>query len=121
MPFSGKPRKRPAEPINDGLLAALMPSLMKGTGLERRQEVRYPTNDPAKVRLAPGAECVTGTILDISKSGLRIELCAAVARGSRLEVLLASGPVVFGTVRYCRRIADAFHVGLLIEHLVDAR
>jgi hypothetical protein len=113
MALSRKP-----EPINESLLAALMPSLLKGTGLERRQEVRYPTNDPAKVRISPGEECIRGTVLDISKSGLRLELSTPITRGARVEVILTGDAVTFGTVRYCRRVADAYHVGILIEHVV---
>ena len=122
MPLREKPARRlPMEPLNDGFLAALMPSLFQGTGLERRQEVRYQTNDPAQVRLSPGTECVAGTILDISRSGLRIEIGRPITRASRVEIILAGSAVIFGTVRYCRRIADAYHVGILIEHVVDVK
>jgi hypothetical protein len=122
MPLTGKPVPRlPLEPINEGLLAAFMPSLFKGTGLERRKEVRYPTYDPAQVRLSPGGRCISGTILDISRSGLGIELGAFIRRGSRVEIILAGRAVIFGTVRYCRRVAKGHHAGVLIEHVVGVR
>jgi len=122
MPLTGKPvRRPPLEPINEGLLAAFMPSLLKGTGLERRTEVRYQTYDPAQVRLSPGGDCVPGTILDISRSGLRIELGEPIRRDTRVEIILAGRAAIFGTVRYCRRVADAHHAGVLIEHVVGVR
>jgi len=122
VPLTGKPvRRPPLEPINQGLLAAFMPSLFQGTGLERRKEIRYPTYDPVLVRLSPGRACVPGTILDISRSGLRVEIGPPIRRGSRLEIILASRAVIFGTVRYCRRVADAHHAGVLIEHVVDVK
>jgi hypothetical protein len=102
----------------NGLLAALAPWSLIRAGLERRREVRYPTNDPVQVRIRPGEQLLPGTILDISKSGLRIELSTPVARDSRVEIILPTQAVVFGTVRYCRRVADAYHAGVVIDNIV---
>jgi hypothetical protein len=119
---SEKALRRPIlEPVNHALIAALMPSLLDRSGLERRTEVRYPTNDPAQVRLSPGAEPVPGTILDISKSGLRIELTTLVERGTRIEIILTGRAAIFGTVRHCRRMADAYHAGVLVEHVLGVK
>jgi hypothetical protein len=119
MPARGKAIQRMRyEPVDNGLLAALMPSLWKGIGMERRNEVRYPTNDPALVRLSPGKEYVSGTVLEISKSGVRIELNSPITAGSRVEIILPGGAIIFGTIRYSKRVADAQHAGVLIEHVV---
>jgi PilZ domain len=119
MPTRAKTMRRMRyEPVDNGLLAALMPSLWKSIGWERRKEVRYPTNDPALVRLSPGKEYVSGTILEISKSGVRIELNSPITAGSRVEIILPGGAVVFGSIRHCKRVADAQHAGVLIEHVV---
>jgi hypothetical protein len=119
MPGRGRTiRRSPVESVDDGLLAGLMPSLWKGIGLERRNEVRYATHDPARVRLSPGKEYVSGTVLEISKSGVRLELSAPIAAGSRVEIILPGGAVVFGSIRYSKRVADAQHAGVLIEHVV---
>ncbi len=42
---------------------------------ERRREARYPTQDPAELEILPGpSQPIYGTILDVSRSGLRAAL-----------------------------------------------
>jgi hypothetical protein len=41
---------------------------------DRRTEIRYPAQDPAELELLPGpSEPMFGTILDVSRSGLRVQ------------------------------------------------
>jgi hypothetical protein len=91
--------------------------------LERRRDTRYPTNDPAEVEIFPQAAVREGAvILDVSRSGLRVHLRTEAPKGTHLKIrLLKTHLVIFGEVRYCRAVADGFHVGVWIEHMFNAR
>jgi hypothetical protein len=85
---------------------------------DRRTEIRYPAQDPAELELLPGpSEPMFGTILDVSRSGLRVVIPRRIDSGAQVQVKLHHN-VIFGEVRYCRAISGAFHVGLRIKDLV---
>jgi len=87
---------------------------------ERRREARYPTQDPAELQILRGpAEAIYGTVLDVSRSGLRIALRKRINRGEQVKLKLHR-KVIFGEVRYCRAVSDGFHVGVQIEDVVRA-
>jgi hypothetical protein len=97
---------------------AVTQPVLSEEGAERRTEARYPAQDPAELQLLPGpSEPIYGTILDVSRSGLRIALPKRVDRGEQVKVKL-HGSVIFGEVRYCRAASGAFHVGIRIQDLV---
>jgi hypothetical protein len=86
--------------------------------IERRSEARYQTQDPAEIEAIPGpGEPFYGTILDVSRSGLRVALEKRVVRGEHLKVKLHRN-VIFGEVRYCRAVETGFQAGLKIQQLV---
>ena len=85
---------------------------------EKRREIRYPTNDPAQVQVLPHNTRSPATVLDVSRSGLRLELHASVGRGSQIKVILSEQVVIFGEVRYCRRVGDVFQAGVLIQDVI---
>jgi hypothetical protein len=86
--------------------------------IERRSEARYQTHDPAEIEILPGpAVPLYGTVLDVSRSGLRVALSQRISRGQQVEVKLHRN-VIFGEVRYCRAVSNGFHVGLRILDLV---
>ena len=91
--------------------------------LERRRDARYPTSDPAEVEIFPQAAVREGAlILDVSRSGLRVHLKTETPKGTHLKIrLLKTHLIIFGEVRYCRAVADGFHVGVRIEHMFNAR
>lgn len=93
-----------------------------GSSLEKRRDARYPTNDSALIQVLPasGPPIMSATVVDISKSGLRLETQTIIAKGTRIEVMITKPRilVVVGEVRYCRRAGELFHVGVLIENLV---
>src|SRR5882724_549403 len=91
------------------------------TSREKRKEARYPTNDAAEVRVLPSnGETVAATIIDISKSGLRLELGRTLLKGRRLEITISPRKlVIFGEVRYCRRVGGVYQAGVLIEGVVS--
>jgi PilZ domain len=85
---------------------------------ERRAEARYPTHEPAELELLPGpSEPIYGTVLDVSRSGLRVALRQRIARGEQVMVKLQRN-VIFGEVRYCRATPNEFHAGVKIQDLV---
>lgn len=87
---------------------------------EKRRETRYPTNDPAEVQFLPSTGVgLPAKVIDISRSGLRLELETTLGRGTRIEILILPRKLVlFGEVRYCRRSGNVFHAGVLIEGVV---
>src|SRR5579862_3362167 len=88
--------------------------------LERRKERRYPTEDPVVVKLlAPAHEIFPGTVIDVSRSGLRIECAHLVPQFSKLEVIFSiTGQVACGQVRYCRHAGYLFQAGVSVEDIV---
>lgn len=85
---------------------------------ERRSEARYPAQDPAEIELLPGpSELMYGTILNVSRSGLRVALTKRIDRGEQIKVKLHHN-VIFGEVRYCRSVSGGFQAGIRIQDLV---
>jgi hypothetical protein len=103
-------------------VAALAPEIELRKA-ERRAEARYRTQDPAEIEVLPGpgepgpGEPVYGTVLDVSRSGLRIALRKRISRGVQIMVKLNRN-AIFGEVRYCRTVADGFQAGVRIQDLV---
>lgn len=86
--------------------------------VERRSEPRYPTHEPAEIELLPiPGEPLYGTVLDVSRSGLRLSLPRRINRGEQVKVKLHQN-VIFGEIRYCRAVHGGFHAGLKIQDLV---
>lgn len=86
--------------------------------VERRSEARYSTQDPAELEVLAGpTQPIYGTILDVSRSGLRVALPKRIDRGEQVKVKL-QGNVIFGEVRYCRAVSGAFQAGIRIQDLV---
>jgi PilZ domain/Putative zinc-finger len=99
---------------------AAIPRDIEARNAERRREARYPTQDPAELEILPGpSEPIYGTILDVSRSGLRVALRERIGRGEQVMVKLHRN-VIFGEVRYCRPVPGGFHLGVKIQDLVRA-
>ena len=89
------------------------------SGAERRTEARYATNDAAELEILPGpSPAVYGTVLDVSRSGLRLQLPVSIARATHLKVKMRN-TVIFGEVRYCRRASVGYHAGILIQDVIQ--
>lgn len=87
---------------------------------DRRREARYPAQEPAELEMLYGPrEPIYGTVLDVSRSGLRIELPRRIHRGEEVKVKLKEN-VIFGEVRYCRAASGVFQAGIRIDELVRA-
>jgi len=100
-------------------MAALAQSVLPSEqDADRRTEIRYPAQDPAELEiLSRPPETIFGTILDVSRSGLRVALSKRIDRGEQVKVKLHNN-VIFGEVRYCRAVSGAFQVGIRIQDLV---
>jgi len=100
------------------MAAFAQPLLASEEAAERRAEIRYPAQDPAELELLPGpSEPMFGTILDVSRSGLRVVIPKHIDVNAQVQVKLHNN-VIFGEIRYCRAISGAFHVGIRIKDLV---
>ena len=88
---------------------------------DRRREARYQTNDSVEVEaLRGGTQQLQGTIVDVSRSGLCLHVAEAIGRGIDLKIRLAGQLVIFGQVRYCRRVDSGFQVGVAIDDVFFA-
>jgi hypothetical protein len=86
--------------------------------LEKRREARYPTNDPAEVEvLKGGIGPAPATILDVSKSGIRLKLEFTVVRGAEVRITLQRNIIIHGQIRFCRPYEGGFEVGILIQDM----
>ena len=84
--------------------------------LERRREHRYPARDIVEVQVigASGGR-FGGTVLDISRSGMKVEVGKPLSQGAHLEIVLPSRAIILGEARYCRAKNKLYHVGVRIE------
>jgi hypothetical protein len=91
-------------------------SAVKGSAVEdRRSDLRYPSHVPVEIRIFPSdGSSIPATLMDISLSGLQLEIDATVPKGAQIEILLSKQLAVFGEVRHCRRIGAKYRAGILI-------
>ncbi len=88
--------------------------------LQKRRHDRYTVETPGLLRLQETRGGIYAiTVLDVSKSGLRINCPSAVLSDSRVEVKV-HGSTIVGTVRYARSVGYEFHVGIEAELLQTA-
>jgi len=106
------------DPLNPAATALAPSPPVSEEGGERRSEARYAAQDPAEIELLPGPSgLIYGTILDVSRSGLRVALTQRIERGEQIKVKLHHN-VIFGEVRYCRLVSGGFQAGIRIQDLV---
>lgn len=91
--------------------------------LEKRRERRYPVNEAVKVRVFPYAAMpISAKILDVSRSGMKLELPTPMSPGTRIEILMPMTKLaVFGDVRYCRKCGEEYHAGVLIADVIRSK
>ena len=86
--------------------------------LEKRREARYPTNDPAEVEVVSGGTGrSSATVLDVSRSGLRLKLVTSINKGAEVKITLQRNITIYGQIRYCRPLDGAFDTGVLIRDM----
>jgi len=103
--------KEPENPAGD------QSSTPSPTPFDRRRETRYAATETVEISIldVAGGPRFSGTVLDVSRSGLRIEIAAPISKGVRVEIVLSDRAIIFGEARYCRRISTLYHVGVAIE------
>jgi hypothetical protein len=90
--------------------------------LERLPETRYETHDAAEVCiLEPDLSRVAATVLDVSRSGLRIRVKKPVGKNIRLEIFLPNRAIIFGETSYCRAVSGGYDIGIAIEDVYYAQ
>lgn len=92
-------------------------------GRERRQEPRFAAGGPCYLVLADSLHeaCARGSIVDASRSGLRVRSRFEALPGMHIEVFLHERVLVSGTVRHCSQNDDgSYDLGVRIdERLAD--
>ena len=87
---------------------------------ERRKEPRYLVREDVAVwdlhRMSAG--CHPAKIVDISRSGMRLETVEKLKHGHRIAVDYR-GMIICGTVQHSERIKDHFATGVLIREVLD--
>lgn len=83
-----------------------------------RKEIRLPVEIPAKVNVPGIFDHEDAIVVDISSSGLGLQIPSAVEVGSIISVDIGKG-IVFGQVRHCiRKSSGAFQAGITIEEFI---
>ena len=90
------------------------------SSIEKRKEARYPANDVVEFRVLPDGHLLRATIIDVSRSGLRLELEAALTKHLTIEIFTASKLTIVGEVRYCRKCSGVYHAGVQIQEVVSS-
>jgi hypothetical protein len=74
-----------------------------------RSELRLPTDLPAALRVAGETEQIDVRIVDMSPSGMGIEMTEALPPGAKVCVNLAQG-LAFGDIRFCRQTGQGIYL-----------
>ena len=85
---------------------------------EVRSELRLPTDLTAVVTVAGETEQIAARIVDMSPSGMGLELEKSIQRGVKVCINLDQG-LAFGEIRFSRQKTDGVHVaGFLLEEYI---
>ncbi|HEY4364119.1 MAG TPA: PilZ domain-containing protein [Bryobacteraceae bacterium] len=85
------------------------------TGSERRQEARFATDEPARMKvLQPIGPSAQIRVLDISRGGLKITVPELLPPGTVLQIHMKSA-IAFAEVRYCTMHGAEFHAGVRFQ------
>lgn len=114
------------EEIRDNSATLSPPSLSasanEGRVVEKRRERRYPTMDAVEICIVEsGRQQVAGTVVDVSRNGLRLELAVPISNGARLEIVLHTRAIIVGVARHCQSNEVGYHVGVFIEDIYYAQ
>jgi hypothetical protein len=81
----------------------------------QRSEPRNDVQVSAELRIQGGIESHSVTVLDVSRSGLRVRVGFPISANARVEILYGSA-TVSGEVRYSRELAvDEFNIGINVD------
>src|SRR5690242_16444931 len=89
---------------------------------ESRKEIRIRAAQPGNRTTLKWSASATldASIIDISRSGLQLEVDKPVAAGARIELQLKE-LIVFGRVRRCRlENVGLYRIGIVIDQVIDS-
>jgi PilZ domain len=85
----------------------------------QRSEPRSDVRVSADLKVQGGIESHRITVLDVSRSGLRVRLGFPIPANTRVEISYGN-TVVSGEVRYSRELdVDEFNIGINVDHVTD--
>ena len=90
---------------------------------DRRGEPRFQTGGEGELTMIspPGSETLMASIVDVSRSGLQVEITAPIELGSNIELRLENISV-FGEVGSCRqRASGRYRLGVLTSRIIPRR
>lgn len=68
------------------------------------------------IRVLPGdGNRIPATLVDVSRSGLRLETDIPLIKGAQIEIVLSKQIAIFGKIRHCRRTGNKYQAGVLIQ------
>lgn len=82
-----------------------------------RSELRLPIDLPATLQVSGRPEEIVARIVDMSPSGMGIELEKALPEGAKVCVTLEQG-LAFGQIRFCRPSAGKHFAGFMLEEYI---
>jgi hypothetical protein len=86
---------------------------------EQRQDRRYATDDNAQVTVLPdGEQRLAARILNVSRSGVQVQLDTALEKGTQVEVVITGRASIVGEIRYCLKVGERFRAGVVIYDAV---
>src|SRR5437763_1218736 len=90
---------------------------------DRRAEPRFQTGGEGELTMIspPGSETLMASIVDVSRSGMQVEITAPMELGSIIELRLRNMSV-FGEVGSCRQGASGrYRLGVLTSRIIPRR
>lgn len=84
---------------------------------DRRSETRTPVDLPALLHIAGSLTAIPVRVIDLSVSGLGLELPTAIALGASVRVELGTGTAI-GEIRHCEGNSAGFRAGIRMSEFV---
>lgn len=84
---------------------------------DRRSETRTPVDLHALLHIAGSLTAIPVRVIDLSVSGLGLELPTAVALGASVRVELGTGTAI-GEIRHCEGSSPSFRAGIRMSEFV---
>ena len=91
--------------------------LLMACDADRRSETRTPVDLPAVLRIADSRTVIPVRVVDLSISGLGLELPAAIPVGAAVFVDLKTGTAA-GEIRHCSKASEKFRAGVRTREFV---
>lgn len=92
--------------------------ILGGNNGTLRAERRIRMDAPARLKTAGLAAPISVRVVDISSSGMGLQLGSAVSSGELAYVEMEHG-VAFGEIRHCKKVDRGFRAGLFVEEFIS--